>query len=155
MMHWSSLLRMAFTKKSKKVSIPDWILQALKVLKPPEKLTVSEWADKYRILDAQTSAEPGKWNTSRTEYLKGIMNAFTDVEVEKIVFVKPTQVGGTECLNNMIGYVIAQDPSPTMIVYPTEKLAEFTSKKRVQPMVALSPVLAEKYRENESCIVSS
>ena len=106
MMHWSSLLRMAFTKKSKKVSIPDWILQALKVLKPPEKLTVSEWADKYRILDAQTSAEPGKWNTSRTEYLKGIMNAFTDVEVEKIVFVKPTQVGGTECLNNMIGYVI-------------------------------------------------
>lgn len=150
MMHWSSLLKMAYVKKRKKVSIPDWILQALKVLKPPEKLTVSEWADKYRILDAQTSAEPGKWNTSRTEYLKGIMNAFTDVEVEKIVFVKPTQVGGTECLNNMIGYVIAQDPSPTMIVYPTEKLAEFTSKKRVQPMVALSPVLAEKYRENES-----
>lgn len=149
MMHLSNSQRMVSIKQEKD-SIPDWILEAIKALKPPEKLTVSEWADKYRVLDAETSAEPGKWNTSRTEYLKGIMNAFTDVEVEEIIFVKPTQVGGTECLNNMIGYVISQDPSPTMIVYPTQELAEFTSTKRLQPMFKLSPILASKFKENDS-----
>jgi phage terminase large subunit GpA-like protein len=46
------------------------------------------------------------------------MDAFTDPDIEEIVFVKPTQVGGTECLNNIVGYIIAQDPSPTLIVYP-------------------------------------
>lgn len=150
MMHWSSLQQMVSIKQTKKDKIPKWILEALKVLKPPEKLSVSEWADKYRILDIQTSAEPGRWNTSRTQYLEGIMNAFTDVEVEEIIFVKPTQVGGTECLNNMIGYIISQDPSPTMIVYPTDTLAEFTSKKRLQPMISLSPALDDKYKANES-----
>ncbi|RNB72207.1 phage terminase large subunit family protein [Brevibacillus panacihumi] len=123
------------------------------MLKPPEKLTVSEWSDKYRILDSKTSAEPGQWSTDRTPYLRGIMDAFTDPKVEEIIFAKPTQVGGTECMNNMLGYVIAQDPSPALIVYPTLELAEFASKNRLQPMINLSPVLADKYQTEESKIL--
>jgi phage terminase large subunit GpA-like protein len=130
----------------------EWLMAALQVLKPPEKLTVSEWADKYRILDSKTSAEPGQWSTDRTPYLRGIMDAFTDPRVEEIIFCKPTQVGGTECMNNMFGYVIAQDPSPVLIVYPTLELAEFASKNRLQPLMELSPVLADKYHAEESTV---
>lgn len=148
-MHSNNSVSKVSTRQEEK-NVPDWILQALQVLKPPEKLTVSEWADKYRVLDSATSAEPGKWQTTRTEYLRGIMDAFNDPEVEEIIFVKPTQVGGTECLNNILGYVIAQDPSSTLIVYPTLDLAEYTSKKRIQPMVKLSPALGGKYKDDES-----
>lgn len=137
-------------RKNAKTEWSPWLQKALKVFKPPEQLTVSEWADKYRVLDARTSAEPGPWRTARTPYLQGIMDAFTDPDIEEIIFVKPTQVGGTECLNNILGYVIAQDPSPTMIVYPTDKLAEFTSKNRIQPMIKLSPVLKERYQDQDS-----
>lgn len=139
-------------QKSKKVKSkwPDWIEKSLEAFKPPEKITVSEFADKYRILDSKTSAEPGKWKTSRTPYLKGIMDAFNDPDIEEIAVCKPTQVGGTESLNNIIAYIIAQDPSPTMIVYPTDVLAEFTSQNRIKPMIELCPVLAEKYLPNES-----
>lgn len=128
----------------------EWLLSALRVLRPPEKLTVSEWADKYRILDSKTSAEPGPWSTDRTPYLRGIMDAFTDPRIEEIIFVKPTQVGGTESLNNMFGYVIAQDPNPALIVYPMLDLAEYTSKNRLQPMVELSPALNDRFKSDDS-----
>ena len=39
-------------------------------LKPEKSLTVSEWADTYRILSSKASSEPGKWRTSRVPYLK-------------------------------------------------------------------------------------
>lgn len=130
----------------------EWILSALRVLRPPEKLTVSEWSDRYRVLDSKTSAEPGTWSTDRTPYLRGIMDAFTDPRIEEIIFVKPTQVGGTESLNNMFGYVIAQDPNPALIVYPMLELAEYTSKNRLQPMLELSPVLNERFKSDESTV---
>lgn len=78
------------------------------------------------------------------------MDAFTDPEVEEIWFCKPTQVGGSECLHNMMGYVIAQDPVPTMAVYPTQDFAKSYSKTRIQPMIDLCPTLKGKYLFRES-----
>lgn len=124
--------------------------EALAYLKPPENITVSQWADKYRILDAKTSAMPGPWRTDQTPYLKGIMDEFNNHETEEIIYVKPTQVGGTECLQNMTGYIIQQDPAPTMIVYPTDKLAESISENRLVPMIKAAPTLKKRYRESES-----
>jgi phage terminase large subunit GpA-like protein len=89
----------------------------------------------------------------RTPYLQGVMDAFLDPDIEEIVFVKSTQVGGTETMNNIMGYIIAQDPSPTLVVYPTLTLAEFTSKNRVQPMINLCPVLREKYQDYDSKVL--
>jgi phage terminase large subunit GpA-like protein len=140
-------------KKRKKIEWSDWLQKSLRVLKPPERLTVSQWADRFRILDSKTSAEPGPWRTSRTPYLQGIMDAFNDPDIEEIIFVKSTQVGGTESLNNIVGYVIAQDPSPTLILYPTLDLSEYTSKNRIQPMVNLCPELKERYQEEDSKIL--
>ena len=134
--------------RTRKYTCKEYIKGALEYLKPPESITVSEWAEKYRILDSKTSAEPGPWNNDRTPYLKGIMDEFTNYETEEIIFVKPTQVGGTECMNNMLGYVIQQDPAPTEVVYPTETMAESISSKRLQPMILASEPLRKKYDAN-------
>ena len=87
----------------RRYEVTEYQKEALKFLQPPEDITVSEWADKYRVLDAKTSAMPGPWRTEHTPYLKGIMDEFNNYETEEIVYVKPTQVGGTECLQNMVG----------------------------------------------------
>ncbi|MGL5327843.1 MAG: phage terminase large subunit family protein [Peptostreptococcaceae bacterium] len=137
-------------KKSKAEKWPSWLSKSLKVLKPPENLKVSQFADRYRILDSKTSAAPGPWRTSTTPYLEEIMNAFNDNEVEEVVFAKPTQVGGTEAMNNMLAYVIAQDPAPALVVYPTLDLAEYASKNRIQTMVDLSQELKNKYQIRDS-----
>lgn len=122
----------------------------MQILRPPERMTVSQWADANRMLDPRSSNEPGRWHTARTPYLRGIMDAFTDPEVEECVFVKPTQVGGTECLLNILGYIIDQDQGPCLIVYPTDTLAEHVSKNRIQPMIELSPTLRNRYHQRNS-----
>lgn len=138
---------------SKKDNLPVWIQEALKILRPPDNLTVSQWAEKHRILDDKTSAAPGPWKNAVTPYLTAVMDAFNDPAVEEIIFCKCTQIGGTEAANNIFGYVIAQDPSPTLIVYPTILLAEYTSKNRLQPMLKLSPALRERYACDETKIL--
>ncbi len=108
----------------------------------PEPLTVSQWADRHRYLTREGAAEPGPWATDRTPYLREIMDVLSDEHpCKKAVLVKSTQVGGTEALNNFAGYVIAHSPGPTMVVMPTEKLAQRWSKQRLAPMIAASPAL--------------
>lgn len=136
--------------KSKEKYIPPvWLSEALKVLKPPEQITVSEYADKYRILGSE-NAEPGKWNTSRTPYLKVIMNTYNEPDVEESWFVKPTQVGGTEGLNNMLGFAASQDAASNLVVLPTTDLADYSSNKRIQPMIRLNSKLKEIWEEQNS-----
>lgn len=138
--------------KAPQIWTADYQLEALRLLIPPETLTVSEWAEKYRILDSKSSAMPGRWNNEVTPYLVGIMNEFNNCETEKIVFVKPTQVGGTEALQNMVGYIVMQEPSPTMVVYPTEVLAKSVSENRLQVMFKTSPELKKRFDENSQLL---
>jgi len=114
-------------------------------LRPPERLKVSEWADKYRDLprDDHPKCHP-KWHTSFMPYLKDIMDAFNDREIEEIWVCAATQVGKTEAILNMIGYSIDQAPAPILVVYPTEDLARNNSRNRIQDMIERCEVLACK-----------
>ena len=103
-------------------------------LLPPE-ITVTQWANANRRLSSETSAEAGQWRTSRTPYLAEIMDAFTQPAVHKIAVVASSQVGKTEALINMLGYVIDVDPGPAMWVTPTNDNAEDFSKRRLAPAI--------------------
>lgn len=120
-----------------------------KSLAKPEQLTVSEWAEKYRVLD-ESSSLPGKWSNDVTPYLVEIMDSFNDPYIESINFCKPTQVGGTEALINYIGWITTQNPSPAMIVYPTDDLAKDISNDKLKPAFRKSPALRERFLENNS-----
>ncbi len=137
-------------KWRKKYPVSEYIRETLKKLLPPENLSVSEWAEKYRILDSQSSAMPGPWRNDQTPYLKEIMDELYNYETEEICFCKCTQVGGSEASLNMLGYIIQQDPSPAMIVYPTDKLGESISENRIKPMLKNSPALRQLFKEFQS-----
>ena len=113
-------------------------------LTPDPLLTVSEWADRHRMLSSKASAEPGRWRTSRTPYLKAIMDCLSPTSpVERVAFMKGAQVGGTECGSCWIGYVIHHAPGPMMAVWPTVEMAKRNSKQRIDPLIEESGVLAE------------
>lgn len=137
-------------KWRKKYEVATYIHEALRQLKPPEDITVSEWAQKYRLLDAKTAAMPGPWRNDKTPYLIEIMDELNNYETEEIVFCKCTQVGGTEAELNMLGYIIGQDNAPSMVVYPSDKLGESISDNRIKPMILQSPTLRERYHELRS-----
>lgn len=115
----------------------------------PEQLTVSEWSEKYRVLD-ESSSLPGKWSNNVTPYLIEIMDSFNDPYIRHINFCKPTQVGGTEAMINMLGWIITQNPSPTMLVYPDDEAAKDISVDKIQPSIEKSPTTRERFFPNES-----
>src|SRR5690606_11332928 len=104
---------------------------ALAVMRPPPKMTVSQWADRYRKLASENSPEPGQWRTSRTPYLREVMDSVADPRIHTTVMIKSAQVGWTEVLLNVLGFYMDQDPSPIMMLLPTLEIAEGFSKERL------------------------
>ncbi|MDU4430069.1 MAG: terminase gpA endonuclease subunit [Veillonella parvula] len=151
----ATLARASTRRKSKSVEKQrprvDWFPEELEAFKPPERYTVSEWADNFRVLTS-VSAEPGRWRTNRTPYLKEPMDRFTDPLIEKIVLCFGAQLGKTETELNMIGYALDQTSSPTMMVYPTDTIAKFASDKRVQPMIKSVKSISDKFDENSKLL---
>lgn len=120
-------------------------------LKPEPRLTVSEWADRYRMLSSTASAEPGQWRTSRTPYLREIMDKLSSSDpCREVVFMKGAQVGATEMGFNWVGYVIDVSPAPMLLVQPTLDMLKRASKTRFDPMVEATPKLTEKIAPSRS-----
>ena len=111
---------------------------------PDPLLSVSEWSDRHRMLSSKASSEPGRWRTSRTPYLKAIMDCLSPTSpVERVVFMKAAQLGATEMGSNWIGYVIHHAPGPMMAVWPTVEMAKRNSKQRIDPLIEESAILKE------------
>jgi phage terminase large subunit GpA-like protein len=122
-----------------------------RTLSPPPKLQLDEWADRYRKLSRENSAEPGQWNTDRTPYLREIMRAITDPTVEEIVVMKAARIGYTEgIIGNAIGFFIDQDPCPQLVVQPTVDDAKGWSKDNLTPLIEDTPRLSGKVKDQKS-----
>ena len=114
-------------------------------LRPDPTLTVSAWADRHRVLSPRGANEAGPWRTSRTPYLKEIMDHLSPSHpCQRVVFMKGAQTGGTEAGNNFLGYVIHHAPGPMLAVQPTVELAKRFSQQRVEPLIEASPMLRER-----------
>ncbi len=114
-------------------------------IRRPPRLTVTEWADAHRRLPTKGASEPGRWRTSRTPYLQEIQDCLSDSHpARRVVFIKSVQVGATEAGNNWVGWLIATQKAPMMVVQPTIDVAERWSKQRLAPMIEDVPALREK-----------
>ncbi len=120
-------------------------------LTPDPDLTVSQWADKHRMLSGRASAEPGRYRTARTPYMREIMDRLSPSDpTQRIVFMKAAQVGATEAGNNWIGFAIHQAPGPMLAVQPTVELAKRNSRQRIDPLIDESPDLRERVKPARS-----
>ncbi|MDQ7104197.1 phage terminase large subunit family protein [Serratia sp. MF2] len=112
-------------------------------------LSVSEWADSFRILPQSGSSEPGPWRTSRTPYLKGIMDELSaSCPTREIVFAKGSQIGASEAGTNWLMYLIDQQPGPLLALQPTELTAMRWSKQRIGPSLLQCKKLDNKLQKN-------
>lgn len=128
-----------------KAATRDLFRQVFAVLKPPPDMTLSQWADAKRVLSKKTSAEPGRWKTSKAPYQREIMDAISDVAVQKVVVMSAAQIGKTDgFILNPIGYYMDYDPSPIMVMQPNLQMGESFSKDRLSPMIQDTPALREK-----------
>ncbi|MBF0339479.1 MAG: phage terminase large subunit family protein [Magnetococcales bacterium] len=122
--------------------ISSHLLSARAGRKPTPRMTVSEWADRNRVLSSVSAKEPGLWRTDRTPYLREIMDCLSESSPhQKVVVMMASQLGKTEVGLNWIGSIIDLTPGPILMVQPTLGTAEKYSKQRLTPMIETSPVL--------------
>lgn len=120
-------------------------------IRPERHMTVSQWADAFRRLPEKTSAETGRYRTSRTPYMREPMDSLTvSSRVHTVVIMSGTQLGKTEVVNNWIGYTIHQAPAPMMVVVPRTEDAKRVSKSRIDPMIAECAELRERVSPRRS-----
>lgn len=120
-------------------------------LRPDPILTVSEWAERHRVLSSESSPEPGRWRNSRTPYLVEVMDALSTYSpVRSVALMFGAQLGKTECVNNWTGYVIDAAPGPMLSVLPRVEDARKISQQRVAPLIRSSPRLRAKVRDPRS-----
>jgi len=129
-----------------------WWSEECESWQPPEDLTVSEWADKYRILSYKAEKR-GPWETSFNPVMRRVMDAFTQDCIEEITVVTPTQAGKTDGLLNMLGYSVMQDPGSALVVEPSEDLADEVSTERIDDMIRSCDSLAEVKSTEEKSVI--
>jgi phage terminase large subunit GpA-like protein len=116
------------------------IARGMGAWRPPPRLSLSAWADRYFVLSAETAAEPGRWHT--LPYQKEIMDSITDPTVTQVSLIKAARIGYTLMLSAAMGFYMHQDPTTIMIVQPTIDDAKNFSKETIGPMLRDVPVLS-------------
>lgn len=70
------------------------------------------------------------------------MDVYNDRTIDTIVFMKSAQVGATEILNNILGYIISTNPGPVLVLQPNiDPMGRAWSKDRLAPMLRDTPAL--------------
>jgi phage terminase large subunit GpA-like protein len=118
---------------------------------PPARMTVTEWAERNRVLSGKDSAEPGPYRAARTPYAREVMDCLSrHSPVEEVVLQWGAQTSKTTIGTSWLGYLIDVNPGPCMVVQPTIDMAKRYSRQRLTPAIEESEALRRKVRENRS-----
>jgi phage terminase large subunit GpA-like protein len=108
---------------------------------PPPDLTIDEWAERSVILPRSVAAEAGPISIERTPYLREILHAARDPDVEEITLMFSTQVAKTTFGIILALYHLAEDPWPVLWVAPKSDDAVSINTDRFQRIINESPDL--------------
>lgn len=115
-------------------------------LRPPPRISVAEWAEKYRMF-GEGSAIEGAWRHDVAPYLVEMMDVASPHDPSPVVAImKCGQSGGSATAENFIGYVSDVAPGPMMYVGPTISAAKDWLAEKFWPMVEATPQLNPERR---------
>jgi phage terminase large subunit GpA-like protein len=113
--------------------------RALAALVPPPVMPLSQWIQAIICLP-DVSATPGPMRL--WDYQRGLADAIGDPEIERISIVKAARIGATSLLTAAIAHFASNDPSPVLLVLPTESDCRDYLSSDLEPTFAASPALA-------------
>lgn len=113
------------------------------MLRPPERLSVAQAAEKYRYIN-QPGAYVGPWKNATVPYMVEPMNLFTSRRYNGMIFVGPAQCSKSDSLIlNTLAYSIKVDPMDMMVVCPSMLDARDFGIRRVDRLHRHSPEIGE------------
>ena len=121
------------------ISVDGIMHRALAALIPPPRLNLADWIEENLVLPADVSAIPGRVRLHA--YQRGIAEAISDPNNERVTLVKPVRVGATFLLNCVIANYAANEPSPIMLLLPTESDCRDHVVSDLEPTFNATPAL--------------
>lgn len=132
-------------KELTRASLRELSRRARRKFAPPPKMGITEWANRYRYLSAESADLSGKYSTALTPWVPGIHAALDDPTVWKVVCMKSSQIAWTDgVINNWLGRIIDIDPSPVIGLFAKADAAREYGMEKFVPMVMVTPRLSEK-----------
>lgn len=131
-------------------ALPDGAATLLRALeaasRPVDELTISEWADRYRMVSAESGSPwPGKFRTSRVPYLREPQDCLhPDHPARRVTARWAAQLGKSTAIENWFCYIVDQAPGSMMIVLPTLEEATKFNRVKLQPTIEATPRVEHK-----------
>lgn len=111
---------------------------ALAMLRPPKRMTVSEFAEAHRDLN-NPGSYVGKWRNSKTPYLVEPMDTVSSLDYEAMIFVGPARTGKSDMFLNWLGHTALTDPADMLLVHMTQNTARDYSNGDLAKLFRHSP----------------
>ncbi len=105
-------------------------------MRHPEKIKVSEWAEKYRVVT--DGAHEGPWRHDYAPHTVKIMDTFGQPWLREVWFCGVEQSGKTNTMINCIGWAVDCDPGNIFYLMPTEDTAAKVTGGKLRPTLQKS-----------------
>lgn len=114
--------------------------------RPIETLTISEWADRYRIVSPESGSPwPGKFVTDRVPELREPQDCLhPDHPARRVTARWAAQLGKSTAIENWFAFIVDQAPGSMMIVLPTLEEATKFNRVKLQPTIEATARIAHK-----------
>lgn len=122
-----------------------WSKKERDAWRPLPDMNVAEWARENLYLSRRTSPMPGLYRPDFTPYVFEPLECFTDERIEKIVLCWATQTSKTTVFYACMGYGMAWDPGPMLLVMTSREVCDYTSNNRIQPIIEDCPSLISRF----------
>lgn len=108
----------------------ELLMSLIEILQPPERLTVSQAAEKYRWLN-NPGAYTGPFKTSKVAYTREVMDTLDSREHTACIFVAPAQSAKTEIILNWLTHGVICNPADMIIYQTANSVARDFSRRRI------------------------
>ena len=109
----------------------EMISELAEVLRPPERLSVSGAAEKYRYVN-NPGSYVGPWRNDTTPYMVEPADTMTERKFNSVIFVGPAQCGKSDGLIvNPIVYSVVCDPMDMLVYQTSQTMARDFSRRRI------------------------
>lgn len=133
-------MRRCATRYRGRLMLRELERRARAALRPPPRLPLSDWIERHVVLPADVSALPGP--VRLYPFQRGIADAMGDPAVERVTLVKAVRVGLTTLMAGGLASFVANEPSPVLMLLPTEADARDAMVSQIEPLFDASPSLA-------------
>lgn len=133
-------------------SIQQLVAAAAESVRPAERLTVSEAAAKYHIVN-NPGSHVGPFSLKKAPYLIEPMNEMTSLDFKGVIFVGPARTGKSAMLINWLCHTAICDPADMLVVHMTQSTSRDWSQADLDKAVRNSPELRKRMspgRQNDN-----